>query len=115
MAELKQSLTPTDLELLKQKENGGLRLVLACVSIGQAEGNRYYWNNDWLSDPPLWLKQEDPENPGRYYVNYWETPWQAIIFGSANSYMNKVMDAGFDGVCLDHLDVYEYFLENGDS
>ena len=106
-------LTPTDLELLKQKENGGLRLVLACVSIGQAESNRYYWNNDWLSDPPLWLKDEDAGNPGNYYVAFWETQWQAIIYGTANSFLKKIQDAGFDGVCLDQLEVYEYFIENG--
>jgi cysteinyl-tRNA synthetase len=106
-------LTPTDLELLKQKNNGGLRLVFACASIGQAEKNRYYWNNDWLSDPPLWLKEEDPENPGNYYVAYWEAQWQAIIFGSAGSYAKKIIDAGFDGICLTQLEVYEHFIQNG--
>ncbi len=107
-------LTPGDVELLKQKENGGLRLVLACVSIGEADSSRYYWNSNWTRSPPSWLKAENTSSPGNYYVAYWETEWQDIVYGNADSYVQKIMNAGFDGICLLNPEVYQYFEKNGE-
>jgi len=32
-----------------------------------------------------------------------------IIYGNNNSYLKKILDAGFDGVYLDIIDAFEYF------
>ena len=42
-------------------------------------------------------------------MEYWNPEWQAIIYGSENAYLDKVLQAGFDGVYLDIIDGYEYF------
>ena len=35
--------------------------------------------------------------------------WQDIVFGNDESYLKKILDAGFDGVYLDIIDAFEYF------
>jgi len=107
-------LTPGDVEALKTKNNGGSRLVVAYMSIGEAEQYRYYWEDRWISNPPSWLGEENPNWEGNYKVRYWEVGWQNIIFGTTNSYLNKIIDAGFDGVYLDIIDAFEYWEENKD-
>ena len=109
------ALTPSDLEQLREKANGGLRLLLCYMSIGEAENYRYYWNSDWITSPPSWLKAENPDWPGNYKVTYWEKGWQDIIFGNNDSYLKKILDAGFDGVYLDIIDAFEYFEEYGEE
>ncbi|MBI9101564.1 MAG: endo alpha-1,4 polygalactosaminidase [Spirochaetales bacterium] len=94
---------------LKTKANGGTRLVICYMSIGEAEDYRYYWLDDWDRDEPSWLEEENPEWEGNYKVKYWDSLWQGIIFGSSTSYLGKILDAGFDGVYLDIIDGFEYF------
>lgn len=101
--------TAEDIAALKNKANGGARLVIAYLSIGEAEDYRYYWMNQWKSSPPLWLAEENPNWPGNYKVRYWDPEWQEIIYGSRISYLGKILDAGFDGVYLDIIDAFEYF------
>jgi len=105
------AFTFQDLERLKYKANGGTRLVLAYVSIGEAEDYRFYWQSQWDNDPPIWLDEENPNWQGNYKVRYWESEWQNIIFGNNQSYLKKVLDAGFDGVYLDIIDAFEFFEE----
>jgi len=105
------AFTPGDIEELKIKKNGGVRLLLAYMSIGEAEDYRYYWDAGWKSSPPSWLKEENPGWPGNYKVAYWEKSWQDIIFGNDDSYLKKILNAGFDGVYLDIIDAFEYFEE----
>jgi cysteinyl-tRNA synthetase len=102
-------LNAADVMSLKVKANMGLRLVLAYMSIGEAEDYRYYWHTGWGTNPPSWLGDENPEWPGNYAVYYWEKDWQDIIFGNDSSYIKKILDAEFDGVYLDKIDTYEYF------
>lgn len=107
-------LSPADLTSLKTKSNGGNRLVLAYMSIGEAEDYRYYWNQAWETTPPDWLLEENPEWAGNYKVEYWRQEWQNIIYGSNATYLKKIIDAGFDGVYLDIIDAFEYFEELND-
>lgn len=102
-------LTPGEIASLKTKANGGRRLVIACLSIGEAEDYRYYWKEDWNTNPPRWLAEENPDWPGNYKVRYWDKDWQRIIYGNDESYLKKILDAGFDGVYLDLIDAFEYF------
>jgi len=105
------AFTSTEIELLKTKQNGGKRLVICYMSIGEAENYRYYWQESWENNKPFWLEPENPSWEGNYKVQYWETDWQNIIFGNDNSYLKKIVDAGFDGAYLDIIDGFEYFEE----
>lgn len=53
-------LTTTEIESLKIKANGGSRLVISYLSIGEAEDYRYYWQQNWKITPPSWLGDENP-------------------------------------------------------
>lgn len=103
------SYTSTEIEQLKTKQNGGTRLVICYMSIGEAEDYRYYWQSDWSVGNPDWLTEENPDWEGNFKVMYWEQDWQDIIYGNDSSYLKKILDAGFDGVYLDIIDAFEYF------
>ena len=102
-------LTTDDILLLKTKQNGGSRLVISYMSIGEAEDYRYYWQTDWTSTKPDWIEAENPDWEGNYKVKYWETEWQNIIYGDSDSYLDKIISVGFNGVYLDIIDAFEYF------
>jgi cysteinyl-tRNA synthetase len=104
-----EEFTANEIARLKTKNNGGQRLVIAYLSIGEAEEYRYYWKDEWKSDPPSWMKEENPDWEGNYKVEYWDPGWQSIIYGSSGSYLDKIIDKGFDGVYLDIIDAFEYF------
>jgi cysteinyl-tRNA synthetase, unknown class len=98
-----------EISQLRTKNNGGKRLVIAYMSIGEAENYRYYWQSSWKSGSPDWIVKENPNWAGNYKVKYWNSAWQEIIFGNENSYLQKILNAGFDGVYLDIIDAFEYF------
>ncbi|NOZ35793.1 MAG: hypothetical protein GXO80_10905 [Chlorobi bacterium] len=103
------AFTNAEITSLKTKQNGGKRLIICYMSIGEAEDYRYYWQSDWNKNKPEWLDKENPNWKGNYKVWYWEKEWQDIIFGNDNSYLKKILDAGFDGVYLDIIDAFEYY------
>ncbi len=103
--------TKEDLSALKRALPG--RLVLAYLSIGEAESYRFYWEKSWGRKPPRWLDRENPDWKGNYKVKYWDPEWQGILFGSPDAYLDKIIDAGFDGAYLDIIDAYEYFEGKG--
>ena len=104
-----EEYSTAEIASLKVKANGGKRLVISYMSIGEAEDYRYYWNTDWKDNPPSWMSTVNPDWPGNFKVKYWEKEWQDIIFGNNDSYLKKIVDAGFDGVYLDIIDAYEFF------
>lgn len=101
--------TVTDINQIRNKANGGKRLVFSYVSIGEAEDYRYYWQPSWNATPPIWLDAENPNWAGNYKVRYWQPEWQQIIYGNDVSYMKKIINAGFDGVYLDLVDAFWYY------
>ena len=103
------TFSAAEIDSLKLKKDGGRRLVICYMSIGEAEDYRYYWQTGWKNDPPTWLSAENPSWPGNYKVKYWEKAWQDIIFGDDQSYAKRIINAGFDGVYLDLVDAFEYF------
>ncbi|SKC65716.1 endo alpha-1,4 polygalactosaminidase [Ohtaekwangia koreensis] len=103
------SLTASEIAQLKTKNGGGKRKVIAYMSIGEAEDYRYYWQSEWSKTKPSWMDAENPNWPGNYKVKYWEADWQNIIYKNSDSYLNKIRDAGFDGVYLDIIDAFEYY------
>ena len=106
-----EAFTAAQIDSLKQKSNGGRRLLICYMSIGEAENYRYYWQSDWKIGNPTFIAKENPDWAGNYTVKYWEPEWQSIIFGNDNSYLKKILDAGFDGVYLDIIDAFEQFEE----
>ncbi|WP_306352166.1 endo alpha-1,4 polygalactosaminidase [Flavobacterium sp. '19STA2R22 D10 B1'] len=103
------AFTSTEITALKQKANGGKRLIICYMSIGEAENYRYYWQSSWNTHKPDWIQAENPDWEGNYKVKYWNTEWQGIIYRSNTSYLKKIMDAGYNGVYLDIIDAFEYF------
>ncbi len=101
--------TDAQIEELKHKANGGRRLLISYMSIGEAEDYRYYWKSNWSTGNPSFIAKENPNWPGNYVVKYWEEEWKKIIFGNDNSYLKNIIDAGFDGVYLDIIDAFEFF------
>ncbi len=92
---------------------GGEKIVLCYMSIGQAEDYRFYWQREWRENSPAWLDEPDPDWAGDYWVRYWDPEWQAIIYGSPESYLDQILALGFDGVYLDRVDAYWYYEEQG--
>jgi cysteinyl-tRNA synthetase len=100
--------TPAQIAALKHSP-GGEKIVLAYMSIGEAEDYRFYWQEGWTPGNPSWLDAENPDWPGNYKVRYWDPGWQSIISG----YTDRLLDAGFDGAYLDIIDAYEYYADRG--
>jgi cysteinyl-tRNA synthetase len=92
---------------------GGEKIVLCYMSIGQAADYRFYWQQDWRENPPAWLGGRDEVWAGDYWVHYWDPEWQAIIYGSPESYLDQIVELGFDGIYLDRVDAYWYYEEKG--
>lgn len=106
-----------EVEALKVKPQGGSRLVLSYLSIGEAESYRPYWRKEWDRNndgrpeaaAPAWLERENPSWEGNYKVRYWDASWQELIFTGTGSYLSAILERGFDGVYLDIIDAFLYF------
>ncbi len=107
-------LTPDEVRSLKRKPQGGQRLVLAYLSIAEAEEYRPYWQPDWKQSPPAWLVTANPDWVGNFKVRYWQNDWQQLLFGSDAAQLDRILAASFDGAMLDVVDGYQYFLDNPD-
>ncbi len=111
-------------EVARMTRRAGLkpRIVLAYMSIGEAENYRYYWQRHWTVAPPRWLGPENEDWKGNYAVRYWLSGWQRVILNpdataltriaerflpSWKPYIDHVIEAGFDGVYLDKIDGFE--------
>ncbi len=90
---------------------GGEKIVLAYMSIGEAEDYRFYWQDGWAPGNPPWLDAENPDWEGNYKVHYWDPAWQAIVL----AYTDRLLAAGFDGAYLDIIDAYAYYADQGRS
>lgn len=94
---------------MQKKPDGSRRLVLAYLSIGEVEDYRSYWRREWdvAANRPAWIGNENPKWPGNYPARFWNPDWQKLLFGTPKSYLDRILDAGFDGVYLDRADVFE--------
>lgn len=108
-------------EIQQIKTSSPEKILIAYVSIGDAESYREYWNASWDSNKdgapdqgaPAWLDRENPDWKGNYKVKYWDPEWQSIIFGNPNSMIDRIMTQGFDGICMDIIDAFEYYFDQG--
>jgi cysteinyl-tRNA synthetase len=124
------ALAPAEVQRLATRASGK-RIVLAYLSIGEAERYRYYWQGYWRWWKPGWLGPENPQWKGNYPVRFWDAGWQRILldpdrtlFGalaqqvmpSWKPYLDRILEAGFDGVYLDRVDVHsEWEKEKPDA
>jgi len=92
---------------------GGAKIVLCYMSIGQSENYRWYWQPEWVTNPPAWLDVPDGVWAGDRWVRYWSPEWQAIIYATPESYLDQILALGFDGVYLDRVDAYWHYQEQG--
>ncbi|NOY91372.1 MAG: hypothetical protein GXP55_09185 [Deltaproteobacteria bacterium] len=123
------AFTRAQIDALKASGDG--KLVIAYMSLGEAEDYRFYWElaagapgADWRRSAPAWLGPTNPDWAGNYKVRYWDPEWQGVVvhnpggnavLGDAPSYLDRILAAGFDGVFLDIVDGYEYWGPSGDG
>jgi cysteinyl-tRNA synthetase, unknown class len=102
-------LTRDQIDSMKKKPDGSRRLVVAYFSAGECEDFRYYWKPEWNKRKPSWVSKVDKQWKGDYVVEYWHPEWQRIVYGTPDSLIDRIMDAGFDGLSIDRVDAYYYF------
>jgi cysteinyl-tRNA synthetase len=86
------------------------KLVLAYLSVGEAEDYRFYWKKGWHEGKPAFLGRENPDWPGNYKVKFWYKKWWKKVL---RPYLDKILAAGYDGVYLDIIDAYWYWGTHG--
>lgn len=96
---------------LRTKPGGGRRVVLAYLSIGEAERWRGYWRSCCANGRPGWLTSRTQGWQGNYVVHFWDPAWKAIV----RERVRQIMAAGFDGLYLDRVDTYESVSAPGGS
>ena len=109
----KVPLTPAEVAAMKTGPTGRKRLVISYFSIGEAEEYRFYWKPEWKETPPAWDAGENCAWPRAHMVRFWHDSWKETILRGPNAYLKQIIAAGFDGVYLDRVDVYENQTEPG--
>jgi cysteinyl-tRNA synthetase, unknown class len=111
-------LTRAQVERLKKKPDGGRRVVVSYLSIGEAEDYRLdYFAKEYMEeDAPDWLLHENPDWKGNRIVNVCADGWQKTMLGDDRgrsvydsiepSPLYGLIELGLDGVYLDRVDVY---------
>jgi cysteinyl-tRNA synthetase, unknown class len=100
--------TGAEVARMKHRPDGSTRVLLAYLSIGEAERYRPYWRPDWYNPlaKPAWLGAENRRWVGNFAVEYWNPEWQRLIFGTPTSYLDRILAQGFDGAYLDRADAF---------
>ena len=105
----REPLTRSDVARLQTRPGGGRRIVISYLSIGEAESYRWYWRDSWAgANMPDWQVAENCAWPKAHMVRFWHNGWKDIIYRGASSYLQRIVDAGFDGVYLDRVDIYGF-------
>jgi cysteinyl-tRNA synthetase, unknown class len=112
------ALTPAEVDRIRTRPDGSKRLVVSYISIGEAEEYRFYWKPEWTeaakakdrTKMPSWWNGENCAWPGNHAVRFWHPSWKSLIYGAGpESFIGRIVNAGFDGVYLDRVDIYEMF------
>lgn len=119
-----KTFSAAEIERLRTRADGSRRIVLAYLSIGEAESYRYYWRRTWVPGQPEWLGPENPDWRGNFVVRYWMPGWRRILMQpqatrvdriieiwqpSRRGYLDRIIEAGFDGVYLDRVDAFDHW------
>tara|TARA_R110000868_G_scaffold136049_3_gene348798 strand:- start:2493 stop:3314 length:822 start_codon:yes stop_codon:yes gene_type:complete len=92
----------TIFDTIKMK-NRDSNILISYMSVGEAEDYRPYFKKL----PKSLIAKENPHWKGNFDIKYWEPAWHQILYSSDNSYLDKILSAGFDGVYLDIVDGYK--------
>lgn len=112
--------TGEEVAAMQQRDDGGRRVVVAYISIGEASEFRTFWKKSWTkrgraqsaltSVAPAWLGPVNPDWPESRKVRYWDPAWQAIIFNDERTgWLDQIVAQGFDGAYLDIVDAYYFW------
>ncbi|WP_158555140.1 endo alpha-1,4 polygalactosaminidase [Fulvimarina endophytica] len=99
-------ISAEEVERLKRKPDGGRRLVLAYLSIGEADTKRWFWPERWRREAPDWLGPENTAWPGSHPVKYWDEAWAELLLGEEPGLLRQILDRGYDGALLDRVDAF---------
>jgi cysteinyl-tRNA synthetase len=106
-------LTADEVARLKIGPGDRRRIVLAYLSVGEVEEFRSYWDKSWSDATagagPAWLDAETCAQSERHPVRYWQEGWKEIAFRGPDSYLRRIVKAGFDGAYVGRLDVYKAY------
>jgi cysteinyl-tRNA synthetase len=119
----KATIIVTDAMVLAERDNASQlkqsidrlhaagKKVYGYLSVGEAEKYRSYFQASWLNgNPPSWLGSRNGEWDS-YNVRYWDPQWQNIVKND----LGKLIDAGFDGVYLDRVDVDRHWSNSSSN
>jgi len=99
-----EPFSKSDVDHMKESPSGKRKLIIAYISLGEAEDYRWYWNNNWKKNQPKWLGKSNPDWPGNYTIkDWWHPDWQDIT----KAILDRVLSAGFDGIYIDKVDAYQ--------
>ncbi len=108
-----------DIKKMKQKKNGGKRLVMCYLSVGSINHSDYYWIDNNLNEAnlPAWVGFKH-DFWLSYRVQYWDPIWEKIIIhnseaGKPKAFLDRIMESGFDGVVLDEVASYDDWISEG--
>ncbi len=121
-------------EIQKLKDSG--KTIIAYLSIGEAELVRFYWQTkwekeieknrecihryyDWKKEKFTWenlcpygkkgfIGAENPLKEGSYYIEYWQDSWWDIAI---EPYLEKIIEADFDGIYLANVDSFDFWVD----
>ncbi len=105
-----EAFTRQEIAAMKKMPGGGERILLGYVNIGAAENWRYYWQKDWKVGHPFFLARPYHGYKDETWVRYWDPAWKKILYGSPGAYVDRLIDAGFDGAYLDNVEAYLYLF-----
>jgi cysteinyl-tRNA synthetase len=112
--------TQDEVAAMQLRSEGGRRVVVAYLSIGESSEFRAHWRRQWTrtgrarspltQSAPVWLGPVNPDWPESRKVRYWDPAWQAIIFnGERTGWLDQIVAQGFDGAYLDIVDAYYFW------
>ena len=81
------------------------KILLAYLSVWEAEDYRSYWKDSWLDDSPSFIYKMNPNWDWNYKVNYWDEKWKDIVFKQ----IDNIIELWYDWAYLNVIDSYEYF------
>jgi cysteinyl-tRNA synthetase len=97
-----------------KESNKNYKIILAYMEIGEAKEESFYWKDGFEENPPSWLGPQSLKKRGVFNVKFWQSGWQKVLFGSDESFLNKILQAGFDGVCLGAVEGFRFWEEDKD-
>jgi cysteinyl-tRNA synthetase len=88
------------------------KLVLAYLPLGELSDFRFYWKSSWREGRPGFVGPENPNWPGAFKAKYWKKAfWNRVV----QPHLDRILDAGFDGVWLDTVHAYWFWYLQGED